>query len=387
MKNLNLKQILLIGLSIVLILVGAYFMSGPNPFKQKEVATEERLKEIQEEQDANMKKVTEIKPPKPEEESKIFNFAIKSSVQEIPTNSNVKLEGVFDGQGEYDRKIIWTIAEPHHADTWINEEGLLNISEKENQNKIIIKAVPKADESKAMEIAINITNPFIEKKAETPKPKVTVKPKTKKELKEKVEEAQSSITEAEKENIIAEQEKVKQEAIAATTGGAKDKYQTDPTPSGKPKPVEPGNIEINKEVVKKATLSIKCDTIFNNMELFNKDKIDVLPLDGTILPSTTVDFYEGESVFDVLDRTMKEKKIHMEYVFTPVYNSVYIEGIHNLYEFDCGPLSGWMYKVNGWFPNYGCSRYKLEEGDVIEWVYTCDLGQDVGDNSMTGNKE
>ena len=34
--------------------------------------------------------------------------------------------------------------------------------------------------------------------------------------------------------------------------------------------------------------------------------------------------------------------------------------------------------VNGWFPNYGCSRYQVQSGDVIEWLYTCDLGADVG---------
>ena len=42
------------------------------------------------------------------------------------------------------------------------------------------------------------------------------------------------------------------------------------------------------------------------------------------------------------------------------------------------------YKVNGWFPNYGCSRYQLKEGDTIEWVYTCDLGVDVGGFYSTG---
>ena len=41
--------------------------------------------------------------------------------------------------------------------------------------------------------------------------------------------------------------------------------------------------------------------------------------------------------------------------------------------FDTGELSGWMYKANGWFPNYGCSRYQLQPGDVIERLYTCDL--------------
>ena len=64
----------------------------------------------------------------------------------------------------------------------------------------------------------------------------------------------------------------------------------------------------------------------------------------------------------------------------------YIEGINNLYEFDVGNTSGWMYKVNGWFPNYGCSRYQLQNGDVIEWVYTCDLGDDVGGGYATGSE-
>ena len=30
------------------------------------------------------------------------------------------------------------------------------------------------------------------------------------------------------------------------------------------------------------------------------------------------------------------------------------------------------------FPNYGCSRYELQDGDTVEWVYTCELGDDVG---------
>jgi hypothetical protein len=45
-----------------------------------------------------------------------------------------------------------------------------------------------------------------------------------------------------------------------------------------------------------------------------------------------------------------------------------------------------MYSVNGWFPNYGSSRYALKDGDEICWVYTCDLGQDVGGGYAAGNK-
>ena len=99
-----------------------------------------------------------------------------------------------------------------------------------------------------------------------------------------------------------------------------------------------------------------------------------------------VEFSEGESVFDVLQHTCRERGIHMESSWTPIYNSAYVEGIANLYEFDVGSQSGWMYKVNGWFPNYGCSRYQLQNGDVIEWVYTCDLGDDVGGGYATGSE-
>ncbi len=49
-----------------------------------------------------------------------------------------------------------------------------------------------------------------------------------------------------------------------------------------------------------------------------------------------------------------------------------------------GNLSGWMYSVNGWFPNYGCSRYALKDGDIVEWRYTCDLGYDVGGGYAVG---
>ena len=109
----------------------------------------------------------------------------------------------------------------------------------------------------------------------------------------------------------------------------------------------------------------------------------MLPESGILLATQEVEFKEGESVFDVLKRICKDNKIHMEFSWTPIYNSAYVEGIGNLYEFDCGDLSGWMYRVNGWYPNYGCSRYQLAEGDVVEWRYTCDLGKDVGCDWMS----
>ena len=169
------------------------------------------------------------------------------------------------------------------------------------------------------------------------------------------------------------------------TGTGKDKYLTDPVPEGRPAPVEPEDAEVS-DAEYTCTLSISCATILDNMELCNKEKRELVPEDGWILKPMTVTFYEGESVFNILQRTCKQQKIHMEFENTPVYNSAYIEGINNLYEFDVGNLSGWMYRVNGWFPNYGCSRYQLQNGDVIEWVYTCDLGDDVGGGYATGSE-
>ena len=157
-----------------------------------------------------------------------------------------------------------------------------------------------------------------------------------------------------------------------------DKYKTDPVPEGKPLPVEPDNQTVNGQKTYTCTFSIECSTIFHNLTNLNSDKRELIPSNGVILPPTTVTFFEGESVFDVLQRICKEKGIHLESSWTPIYNSAYIEGIHNLYEFDCGELSGWMYRINGWYPNYGCSRYQLADGEKVEWRYTCDLGKDVG---------
>ncbi|MNZ81834.1 hypothetical protein D3C78_1005150 [compost metagenome] len=179
----------------------------------------------------------------------------------------------------------------------------------------------------------------------------------------------------------------KEAPAANATETKKDKYLTDPVPEGKPQPVEWQDVKIDKAKPLTVTLSVSAASILEHMDMFNEDKLEVLPEDGVIYKAQKITFYEGESVFDVLLREMKNNKIHMEFEMTPIYNSHYVEGIHNLYEFDCGELSGWMYKVNGWFPNYGSSRYMLQDGDVIEWLYTCDLGRDIGGYSSAAGAD
>lgn len=134
------------------------------------------------------------------------------------------------------------------------------------------------------------------------------------------------------------------------------------------------------------TISISCSAVLDNMDKLDEDKYELVPSDGWLLSETKAVFSDGETVFDLLQRVCRDNGIHLESSWTPLYDSAYIEGIGNLYEFDCGSLSGWMYSVNGEFPNYSCSQYILTDGDVVDFVYTCDLGKDVGGDYYSQNQ-
>lgn len=137
-------------------------------------------------------------------------------------------------------------------------------------------------------------------------------------------------------------------------------------------------------------LSIRCDSVFDNY-----DKLDAslksggyIPQNGIILEKTEYVLREGDTVYDVLDRVLRYNKIQAEYRGSKKTSSgaLYIAGINYLYEYSCGPLSGWMYRVNGVFPSRSCAEYTLSDGDVIEFVYSCDLGHDIGENGGYENE-
>lgn len=123
------------------------------------------------------------------------------------------------------------------------------------------------------------------------------------------------------------------------------------------------------------TISITCADAWEHAELLDDDLAELLPADGWILEPMTVKLNEGESVFHILQRTCKQQSIHMEYSNTPIYNTAYIEGLGNLYEFDVGETSGWRFSVNGEYPSVSSSAYSVKDGDEICWVYICDLSE------------
>lgn len=129
------------------------------------------------------------------------------------------------------------------------------------------------------------------------------------------------------------------------------------------------------------SIEIRCDTLAEDLSKLENPALEAyVPADGTILATTKVTVKEGSTVFDVLNKVCRDKKIHLETSYTPAFGSYYVEGINYLYEFDGGSTSGWEYRVNGWYPNYGSSEYVLKDGDSIVWAYTCNLGQDIGDS-------
>ena len=150
--------------------------------------------------------------------------------------------------------------------------------------------------------------------------------------------------------------------------------------------------QVTTEMKKYCTVRIKCNTIYDNLSKLKSGKKDFLPSNGVILDNVEVELSGGESAFDVIKKACEENVctdnckyckangVQIEYTYTPAFNNYYIEGIHQIYEKDCGTQSGWMYSVNGVFPDVGTSSYYVSPGDVIVFSFTCNMGEDIGNS-------
>lgn len=136
----------------------------------------------------------------------------------------------------------------------------------------------------------------------------------------------------------------------------------------------------NEDIAGTCMLYVECKNAVNYKGL-QKNIVEVLPQDGIVFGEKEVKFYKDDSAYDVLERELKSAKVAIEGTRTPGLGSVYIEGIGNLYEFDCGETSGWMYSVNGEFQSVSSSEYKVQDNDKIEFRYSCNLGKDLGANT------
>jgi len=121
------------------------------------------------------------------------------------------------------------------------------------------------------------------------------------------------------------------------------------------------------------TLSVQCEILLDNMHLLDRDLHELVPSDGVIFPETVVTVREGESVFDVLQREMRNAGIHMSFERMPAFDAVFVVAVNNLPPIASEPMSGWQFLVNGESFDVGASAYILQPNDTVEWLFALDL--------------
>lgn len=99
---------------------------------------------------------------------------------------------------------------------------------------------------------------------------------------------------------------------------------------------------------------------------------------GYVVSPIGIELQAGDTAWSVLQRTLNQLGIPHTADNNSQYGSVYVRSIDGDGEFDHGSGSGWMYSVNGDYPDYGSSLYVLKAGDVVRWRYTTDMGADLG---------
>ena len=120
--------------------------------------------------------------------------------------------------------------------------------------------------------------------------------------------------------------------------------------------VEEENKAISQEPVKEAEVENNLINISLQVEGVNE-----------IIMSGSISIEKDTTVYDALKNMANQKSISIS--STGFGSATYVKGINGLKEFDYGPGSGWMYKVNGVSPNYGAKAYKLKDGDNVVWYY------------------
>ena len=128
---------------------------------------------------------------------------------------------------------------------------------------------------------------------------------------------------------------------------------------------------------KTCTVSIICTSVLTHKSDLLPEKEEIIPQNGYFTKEMTVVIGEEDTVFSVLQKLCRDRKMHLDFEFTPAYNSMFIKGIGNLYCGDCGAMSGWMFAVNKVLPSTSCDSTPVKDGDTVEWLFICDYATDL----------
>lgn len=117
------------------------------------------------------------------------------------------------------------------------------------------------------------------------------------------------------------------------------------------------------------TVTVECKSILDHMDELKEGHEEFVPSDGYIIKNYTYKAKAGYTAYDTLKSACNSNDIKLTAQKTSY--GIYISGINNLDEFDCGKQSGWMYSVNGIMPNTTCGNVTVDDGDSIVFTYVC----------------
>ena len=208
-----------------------------------------------------------------------------------------------------------------------------------------------------------------EVKSATKKKDTSKKEETKQEETKQIEsQEESKKTDTKSSDSSSKQETKKQETKKTETKSASSKQDTKKTET------KSSSIKHKTKKTETNTSSSKHETSApQHVETPKQDtpvkqtvSVRVIGVNSTMMQGN-IEVNSASTAYSVLRELAKQNG---KSISTKGFGStVYVSGIDGLKEFDHGPSSGWMYKVNGTPPNIGAGAYKVKAGDTVIWYY------------------
>ena len=195
----------------------------------------------------------------------------------------------------------------------------------------------------------------------------------KEETKQIESQEESKKTDTKSSDSSSKQEAKKQETKKTETKSASSKQETKKQDTKKPE-TKSSSIKHKTKKTETNTSSSKHETSApQHVETPKQDtpvkqtvSIKVIGINTTMMQGN-IEVNSSSTAYSVLRELAKQNG---KSISTKGFGStVYVSGIDGLKEFDHGPSSGWMYKVNGTPPNIGAGAYRLKAGDQVIWYY------------------
>lgn len=195
----------------------------------------------------------------------------------------------------------------------------------------------------------------------------------KEETKQIESQEESKKTDTKSSDSSSKQETKKQETKKTETKSASSKQETKKQDTKKPE-TKSSSIKHKTKKTETNTSSSKHETSApQHVETPKQDtpvkqtvSVRVIGVNSTMMQGN-IEVNSASTAYSVLRELAKQNG---KSISTKGFGStVYVSGIDGLKEFDHGPSSGWMYKVNGTPPNIGAGAYKVKAGDTVIWYY------------------